>query len=63
MTKTEARKVARAMSRSGEFRFIELVEDFETGEVRVQARNRCNMARTCETVLDWERLSWSEVDR
>lgn len=61
MTRSDARKVARAMKRSGSFQFIELVEDFDSGDVRVQAQNRCGMRRTCETFADWERLNLMEV--
>jgi hypothetical protein len=56
MTRTEARKVARTMVRSGRFRTVDLVEDMVRGECRVVAQNRAWRERTVSTLADWETL-------
>ena len=46
MNRTESRAVARSAHKSGQYKFVRIVEDFETGHTFVTAMNRCNMPRT-----------------
>lgn len=56
MTRTEARKIARQMDKTGDFNFIRLIEDFDTGEVTIDAMNRAFMKRTVTKQSDWDDL-------
>lgn len=56
MTRTEARKIARQMLRSGGFKVVEIVEDLTHDEIRIVAQNRCWNTRTVRTPDDWDDL-------
>lgn len=59
MTRTEARKIARQMVKSGDFHVVEIIEDVTHDEIRIEAMNRCWMRRTVQSELDW----WGLRDR
>lgn len=55
MTRTEARSIARQMSKAG-FTAINLVEAFDTGEVRITGQNTIGNSRSVSSQADWDDL-------
>lgn len=53
MTRPEARRVAKKLAKAG-YRFIRIVEEFDTGTMYVTAENRCNMHRVFTTVAEFD---------
>ena len=62
MTRTEARRAARRMLKAG-FHSPQIIEDFESGEIRVSAANRCWMDRSVTSLLELDELLFRETTR
>jgi len=62
LTRPQARQAAKRLLARG-YHHPEIIEDIETGEIRVQAHNRCWNLRTINSPSDLSELLFTERTR